>query len=59
MARDVMILMQANPFQGHWKGWALKIETFWGPEMAILYVLTEVLNYSYCMLSSAVAVQLA
>jgi hypothetical protein len=21
-------------YKGHWKGWALKIETFWGPEMA-------------------------
>ncbi len=21
-------------FEGHWKGWALKIETFLGPEMA-------------------------
>ncbi len=26
--------MRANPFSGHWKGWALKIETFKGPEMA-------------------------
>jgi hypothetical protein len=21
-------------YNGHWKRWALKIETFWGPEMA-------------------------
>jgi hypothetical protein len=35
MARDVMILLGENPFEGHhWKGWALKIETFLGPEMA-------------------------
>ena len=25
--------MQHN-YKGHWKGWALKIETFLGPEMA-------------------------
>ncbi len=29
-----MILMWANTFREHWKGWALKIETFWGPETA-------------------------
>jgi hypothetical protein len=34
MAQDVMILMEENPFRGHWQGWALKIETFLGPEMA-------------------------
>ncbi len=28
MARDVIILMRANPLQGHRKGWALKIDTF-------------------------------
>jgi hypothetical protein len=27
-------LMGANPLQGHLKRWALKIETFLGPEMA-------------------------
>jgi hypothetical protein len=27
MVRNVMILMRENP--GHWKGYALKIETFW------------------------------
>jgi hypothetical protein len=25
MARDVIILMRANPFQGLWKAWALKM----------------------------------
>ncbi len=34
MARDIIILMRENPFRGHWKGWALKIETFLGLEMA-------------------------
>ncbi len=29
-----MILMRQIYFRGHWKGWALKIETFLGPEMA-------------------------
>jgi hypothetical protein len=23
-----------NPNEGHWKGWALEMETFFGPEMA-------------------------
>ncbi len=23
-----------HQYEGHWKGWALKIETFLGPEMA-------------------------
>ncbi len=35
MARDAMILMGQIHFEAHWKGWALKIETFLGPEMAI------------------------
>ncbi len=35
MARDVMILMGQIHFKGPWKGWALKIETFLGPEMAM------------------------
>jgi hypothetical protein len=30
----VMMLMRANTFQKSLKGWALKIETFLGPEMA-------------------------
>jgi hypothetical protein len=37
MARDVMILMRANPLKGLLEkkiGWTLKIETFMGPEMA-------------------------
>ncbi len=36
LAQEVMILMTANMlhYKGHWKGWALKIETFLGPEMA-------------------------
>jgi hypothetical protein len=34
MARYVMILRGATSLRGHWKGWALKIETFLGPEMA-------------------------
>ncbi len=29
-----MSSMRENPFQGLWKGWALKVETFLGPEMA-------------------------
>jgi hypothetical protein len=33
MARDIMILMVENPFEGHWKGCALKIMTFLGPKM--------------------------
>jgi hypothetical protein len=33
MVRD-MILMQKNPIRGPLEGWALKIETFLGPEMA-------------------------
>jgi hypothetical protein len=28
-----MILMGEIHFEGHWKGWALKIEIFLGPEM--------------------------
>jgi hypothetical protein len=32
----VLFVMWANPFRGSfWKGWALKIETFLGPKMAI------------------------
>ncbi len=37
MARYVMILRGAtvqHHYEGHWKGWALKIKTFLGPEMA-------------------------
>jgi hypothetical protein len=37
MARVVMILMRASGnihYKGQWMGWALKIETFVGPEMA-------------------------
>jgi hypothetical protein len=34
MARYVMVLRSAHHYEGHWKGWALKIETFLGPEMA-------------------------
>jgi hypothetical protein len=35
MARDEMILMGANPIStGHLKGWVLKIETIFSPEMA-------------------------
>ncbi len=34
MARYVMVLRGATSLEGHWKGWALKIETFLGPEMA-------------------------
>ncbi len=31
----IMILMRANPCRWHWKGWALKIKTFLGLEMAL------------------------
>ncbi len=31
LARDVMILMRVVHYKGHWKGWALKSETFLGP----------------------------
>jgi len=34
MARDVIVLMRQIHFEGQWKGWTLKIETFLGPEMA-------------------------
>ncbi len=30
----LMVLRGAHHYEGHWKGWALKIETFLGPEMA-------------------------
>ncbi len=29
-----MILMRSIHYKGHWKGWALKIKTFWGPVIA-------------------------
>ncbi len=30
-----MVLRRATSiYEGHWKGWSLKIETFLGPEMA-------------------------
>ncbi len=29
-----MILMREIHFEGDWKGWALKIKAFLGPEMA-------------------------
>jgi hypothetical protein len=32
---DVTILKRENPFEDHWMGWALKIEAFLGPEMAM------------------------
>ncbi len=32
MAQDIMILCRQIHYKGHWKGWALKIETFLGPE---------------------------
>jgi hypothetical protein len=34
-------------FEGHWKGWALKIETFLGPEMATseAYKVKKIQNY--------------
>ncbi len=36
MAQDVMILRRAISIcEGHGKGWALKIKTFLGPEMAL------------------------
>ncbi len=34
MARYIMVLRVQHHYEGHWKGWALKIETFLGPEMA-------------------------
>jgi hypothetical protein len=35
MARCGMILRRAiSIYEGHWKGWALEIDTFLGPEMA-------------------------
>jgi hypothetical protein len=34
MAQDLMFLMGENHFEGDWKGWAVKIKTFLGPEMA-------------------------
>jgi hypothetical protein len=34
MARDVMILVRANPLQGPLEGVGMKIETFLGTEMA-------------------------
>ncbi len=35
MAQYVMVLRGATSLhEGHWKGWALEIETFLGPEMA-------------------------
>ncbi len=36
MARYVIVLRRTvqHHYEGHWKGWALKIETFLGPEMA-------------------------
>ncbi len=34
MARYVMVLRVQHHYEGHWKGWALKITTFLGPEMA-------------------------
>jgi hypothetical protein len=34
MVPDVMILMEKFQFEGHWKGWALKIKTFLDLEMA-------------------------
>jgi hypothetical protein len=34
-ARNVMVLRRARSItRGHWKGWALEIQTFLGPEMA-------------------------
>ncbi len=35
MAWDVLILMRKIHFEGHWKGWAPKIDTFLSPEMAM------------------------
>jgi hypothetical protein len=35
MVHDVNDLDAVNiHFKDYWKGWALKIETFWGPEMS-------------------------
>jgi hypothetical protein len=34
MVRYIMILMGKIHFESQWKGWALKIETFLGPEMS-------------------------
>jgi hypothetical protein len=34
MEREVMILIGKIHFEGHWKGWALKIKIILGPEMA-------------------------
>jgi hypothetical protein len=34
MAQYVMVLSVQHHYEGHWMGWALKIETFLGPEMA-------------------------
>ena len=35
MPRAVMILMRGQRhYAGHWKGWAMKVETFLGPETA-------------------------
>ena len=33
-AMYVMCLMGANPLKGLWKGWAMKVKTFLGPETA-------------------------
>jgi hypothetical protein len=37
MGRDELIFFYVGyiHFDGHWKGWALKIKTFLGPEMAM------------------------
>jgi len=34
-----MFLMQAKHYEGHIQGWALKIESFCGPEMALAMLL--------------------
>ncbi len=34
MARYVMVLRVQHHYEGHWKGWALKITVFLGSEMA-------------------------
>ncbi len=34
MAGAVMILMREKSISRAWKGWALKLDTFLGPEMA-------------------------
>jgi hypothetical protein len=31
-------------FEGHWKGWALKIDNFWGPEMATSHINNRYIN---------------